>query len=162
MALNKAGLQSDLVKVFSSTYPTHIITAQLVATAIGKYWLGGSHPLNGIVIPAAAIPLLTLGFTKAWAPFQTSSAVCAKATADVVEKAMYTLILAGVPFGIGGVLVAQGAAGVNLLTAAFQNTPTGSTVAEKFAAGVEAITKTNKIFGTGTPPLVPPPTGSFV
>lgn len=161
MALNVGALQSELLNIFSSTHPAHALAAQKVATAISNYWALGTHPLGGTVISSGAIPVITAALTLAWAPHQTAAATAAKDTADAIEKGLLVLIITGAPYGVGGVASATGAAGISALTDAFTNTPIAATFAQKFATGVEVITKTNIVFGTGTPPAVPPPTGSF-
>lgn len=161
MALNIGALQSELLNIFSTVHPAHAITAQKIATAISNYWGLGTHPQGGTVIASASIPIVAAALTLAWAPHQVAAATAAKDTADAIEKGLLSLIITGAPYGVGGVASATGAAGISALTDAFTYTPIAATFTQKFATGIEVITKTNTIFGTGTPPTVPPPTGSF-
>lgn len=163
MALNKGSLTSSLINIFSTTHPSHVITAQKVAFAIGTYWFDGQHvSQGGMVFPTAAIPIVQTGLLKAWAPpLDTKTSVgVAKDIADAIEKGLLAIQIVGSPFGVGGVTSAQGAAGITKITEALTPTIVVADFAQKFADGISIITATNKVFGSGTPPG-PPPQGQF-
>lgn len=161
MALALGGLKSEVRNIFSGTHPSHVVTAQKLSDAVGKYWETGKHPLNGIPSAAAAKPLLFVGLIKAFTPFQTSPVTTANAVADALLPAALALIITGSPFGFGGVLSIQRGAALSGLIKSYSNTANFVEHANAWADAVHAFTLTNLVFGTGTPPAVPPPTGPF-
>lgn len=163
MALNKDTLKSELIGIFTGTQPTHIITAQKTANAIANYWALGQHPLNGIVISTSSVPLLFSGLINAWGPKIGTPITAAKYTADTLEVGLLAVIITGSPYGIGGVASVQKSAAISPLIDAYANASNQNVndFCQKFATAIDTFTKTNQVYGTGTPPNVPPPTGSF-
>lgn len=163
MALQKAPMKAVFQAVFSKFNPSHVITATEVAGAITLYWLTGLHPTGGVVIPAAAQPIIFAGLVDAWNPFPPATSIVAGKVADAVHAGLLSVIIAGGLFGVGGVASAdKGLLKTRIMDAYDPHPPTGADHGSKLADAIEAYTKTNEVFGTGVPPASGPPQGSFV
>lgn len=161
MPLIVTSLESELKDAFRDDNLAPL-TAAKTAQAITNYWGQGMSVAGGTVQATASIPIIQSGLASAWAQAQPSVASAASAMADAIDAGFLVIIVAGGVHGIGGVQTSFKAVLIPALISAMAFPPSRELFATQFAQAIDVYTKTGIIFGTGVPPIPPPPPGPLI
>ena len=160
MALNTSGLESELKSNRGNLSNVPAMASLSKSQALANFWGTGLGPGGASVIGAQAIPLMTPGFTSAYASLPAAEAIAAKQVAGSVNTGAISLILAGGVYGVHIAITSPGPSSLaSELESVWKSQLPVEVAAKKEAKAYENFTKSLTAFGSGIPPSVPPQTG---